>query len=222
MSAPVVLLRDVVCPLGNGPTLKLDRFDVQAGQQWVLTGPSGCGKSSLLNIIAGVLPLQSGECSVLGKDLTSLSSNERDQLRGREIGLIFQNFNLLDPFTVQENVHLVLHFAGKSDRSDRARDLLVRVGLEHRLHAKPAGLSIGERQRVAVARALAPEPSLLLADEPTGSLDPVAAKQVCELIQSMCRGLNTPLVFVTHDEGLTSQFDDHLDGADLIREGVSL
>ena len=221
MSSLVLSLRDVVCPLGNGPVLKLPCLEVGAGQQWALIGPSGCGKSSLLNLVAGVLLSESGEISVLGHELKSLSGPERDQLRGRQIGLIFQNFNLLEPFTVQENVQLGLHFAGKADPSDRARDLLVRVGLEHRLQAKPASLSIGERQRVAVARALAPAPSLLLADEPTGSLDPRSAGEVCELIQSMCRAHETTLLFVTHDERLQLRFEHQLDCSGLIEESVS-
>ena len=159
---------------------------------------------------------------MLGHDVRKLSGPERDGLRGCQIGLIFQNFNLLDPFTVQENVQLGLHYAGLPDRSDRARELLVRVGLEHRLNAKPASLSIGERQRVAVARALAPGPKLLLADEPTGSLDPESADRICELIQSMCRAQDTTLLFVTHDERLRSCFEHHLDGSGLISEGAAV
>lgn len=221
MSSLLLSLRDVVCPLGGGPVLKLPRLDVEPGQQWVLTGPSGCGKSSLLNLIAGILPADSGTVSVMGYDVQSLSGPERDRLRGREIGFIFQNFNLLEPFTVLENVELGLYFAGKPDRSGCAQELLVRVGLGHRLDAKPSSLSVGERQRVAVARALAPAPRLLLADEPTGSLDPATAEEVCSLIQSMCMARETALLFVTHDQRLQSRFQCRLDASALLQERAS-
>ena len=220
MSQSVISLRDVVCPLGGGPCLKLHSMEVQAGEQWVLTGPSGCGKTSLLNILAGVLSVDEGQVQVLGKNLRTLSLADRDRMRGRDVGSVFQNFNLLEPFSALENVQVGLFFAGLPSNDDRARDMLVRVGLEHRLQARPSTLSIGERQRVAVARALAPAPSLLLADEPTGSLDPATAESVCDLIQSLCDTEKTTLVCVTHDHRLISRFNHHLDGSTLIQEEV--
>lgn len=189
-----------------------------------MTGASGCGKTSLLNLVAGLRLAQSGEVTVLGQNLNTLSPRQRDATRGRRVGRIFQELNLLEPFTALENILIGLRFAGlasEPDAAERAHRLIKEAGLDHRTHVKVSMLSAGERQRVAVVRALAPRPDILLADEPTGSLDPVRADLLCRLIQQMCREQNTALVLVTHDHLLANLFERRFDAEGLIRETVT-
>jgi putative ABC transport system ATP-binding protein len=195
------------------PILDIERFDVAAGEQTVLVGHSGCGKTTLLHIIAGIGTPDSGEVMIDGIDITRLPEAGRDGVRAEKIGYIFQTFNLLPGFNALENVLLGMTFArGRCDER-RAKDLLARVGLAHRLKHRPGMLSVGEQQRVAVARALANRPRLLLADEPTASVDPKHQQQVIDLIRSTCRDDGVALFLVTHAPEVASSFDrvEHLD-----------
>ncbi|MFT5323657.1 MAG: putative ABC transport system ATP-binding protein, partial [Planctomycetaceae bacterium] len=149
------------------PILNVDSFDIADAEQVVLIGSSGGGKTTLLNVIAGVTTADSGQVVIDGTDVTKLPEAGRDRFRALRIGYVFQTFNLLPAFTALENVLLGMSFGGRKADRPHARELLKRVGLEHRLNHRPAKLSVGEQQRVAVARALANRPSLLLADEPT-------------------------------------------------------
>src|SRR6266403_1070411 len=179
--------------------IRLRQFELAVGEQAVLVGESGSGKRTLLNLIAGILLPDEGEIMVNSTDPTKLSEAARDRFRAANIGYVFQSFNLLQGFTALENVLLGQMFGGGNGGSDRARELLKSVGLEHRLHHKPRALSVGEQQRVAIARALVNAPPLVLADEPTGSLDSKNGAAVLELLQRICAETGHTLLVVTHD-----------------------
>jgi putative ABC transport system ATP-binding protein len=173
----------------------------------VLRGQSGCGKTTLLNCIAGLTTVDSGQIEVNGKDVVRLPEATRDRFRASYIGFVFQTFNLLPAFSALENVMLGMTFTGGKPDEGRARDLLEQVGLKHRLTHKPRALSVGEQQRVAVARALANRPVLLLADEPTANVDPAHQQQVIDLLRSACERENIAMLLVTHSPEVSAQFE---------------
>jgi putative ABC transport system ATP-binding protein len=187
--------------------IRLRQFDLAAGEQVVLVGESGSGKSTLLNLIAGILLPDEGEIVVNGTNPASLSEAARDRFRAANIGYVFQSFNLLQGFTALENVLLGQMFGGGNGGSDRAAQLLKSVGLGHRLHHKPRALSVGEQQRVAIARALVNAPPLVLADEPTGSLDSKNGAAVLELLRQVCADGKHTLLLVTHDPQVMNNFE---------------
>jgi putative ABC transport system ATP-binding protein len=187
--------------------VSLQQFELGAGEQAVLVGESGSGKSTLLNLIAGILLPDEGEIVVNGTDPTKLSEAARDRFRAVNIGYVFQSFNLLQGFTALENVLLGQMFGGGNGGADRAVQLLKSVGLEHRLHHKPRALSVGEQQRVAIARALVNAPPLVLADEPTGSLDARNSMAVLDLLRRICTEGNHTLLLVTHDPQVMKNFE---------------
>ncbi len=187
--------------------IRLRQFELAAGEQVVLVGQSGSGKSTLLNLIAGILLPDEGEIVVNGTNPVSLSEAARDRFRAANIGYVFQSFNLLQGFTALENVLLGQMFGGGNGGSDRAVQLLKSVGLGHRLHHKPRALSVGEQQRVAIARALVNAPPLVLADEPTGSLDSKNGVAVLELLRQVCADGKHTLLLVTHDPQVMSNFE---------------
>ena len=189
------------------PILDLPSFQVAAGEQVVLIGDSGCGKTTLLHVIAGIIRPDSGRIWLKGVDVSAYSESRRDKIRANHIGYVFQTFNLLPAFSALENIQLGMSFCRKVVEPDRARRLLERVGLAHRQHNKPRAMSVGEQQRVAVARALANKPSLILADEPTANVDPRNQRQVVELIRQTCREENIALLLVTHSMEVANQFD---------------
>lgn len=172
-------------------------LDLEAGELVALLGPSGSGKSTLLNIIAGLDSPDDGTVEVSGNELGAMSERGRTLLRRREIGFVFQFFNLIPTLTVLENVLLPLELTGTRDRA-RARALLERVGLADRERAFPEELSGGEQQRIAIARALAHQPKLLLADEPTGNLDSATGARVLDLLTDLIRESGTAMVIATH------------------------
>jgi putative ABC transport system ATP-binding protein len=173
---------------------------IERGEYVSIEGPSGCGKSTLLSIIGLLDAPTSGEYVLNGRGVGSLSAGERAAIRNREIGFIFQNFNLIGDLTVEENVELPLTYRGvsKAERRRRVAEVLERVNVAHRARHFPAQLSGGQQQRVAVARALAGNPSVLLADEPTGNLDSAHGEAVMELLAELHAGGST-IVMVTHD-----------------------
>lgn len=189
------------------PILDLPEFHVSAGEQVVLVGDSGCGKTTLLHIIAGIIRPNAGRVFIKNVDITKYSEAGRDAIRANNLGYIFQTFNLLPAFSALENVKLGMAFARKKVETGRAKALLDRVGLSHRLNNKPGALSVGEQQRVAVARALANRPSIILADEPTANVDPKNQQQIIDLIRSTCAEEKIALVLVTHSTEVASQFD---------------
>ena len=193
---------------GSGPLTILDipAFSVAAGELVALEGQSGSGKSTLLNVIAGILRPDAGSVKIGGVDIVKLAEPMRDRLRADRVGLVFQQFNLLPGFTALENVLVAMGFGSRPADRGRAESLLTAVGLADRLHHKPAALSIGQQQRGAVARALANRPRVLLADEPTASIDPAHQQQVIDLLQTSCRDEQVSLVVVTHAPEVAAQF----------------
>ncbi len=188
------------------PILDVPSFHVESGEQMALIGPSGCGKTTLLHIIAGITRPDSGKVRIDGIEITKYSEAGCDRIRANKLGYVFQTFNLLPGFTALENVLLGMTFARKKLSRDRAARLLERVGLSHRRHNKPSAMSVGEQQRVAVARALANRPTVLLADEPTANIDPQNQEQIVSLIRETCREDNISLVMVTHSLEVSNQF----------------
>ena len=172
-----------------------------------MLGRSGCGKTTLLHVIAGITTADSGAVFVSGRDITQLPEAGRDRFRAEKVGYVFQTFNLLAAFTALENVMLGMTFARGRKDDTWAKHLLERVGLEDRLHHKPAAMSVGEQQRVAVARALANHPVLLLADEPTANIDPNNQQKIVDLIRGTCDENNVSLILVTHSTEVANQFD---------------
>jgi putative ABC transport system ATP-binding protein len=189
------------------PILDVPRLEVSAGEQVVIRGRSGGGKTTLLNLIAGLATPDEGRVVVGKTDVTRLSESARDRFRARNIGFVFQTFNLLEGFSALENVLLGMTFTGQRRDAQRATDLLRRVGLANRLTHKPAALSVGEQQRVAVARALVNRPVLLLADEPTANIDPGHQQQVVDLLRGVCRDENVAMLLVTHSPEVSGQFE---------------
>jgi len=215
MPDPVIVLENVrksfAMPGGERvDVLDVPGFRLAAGEQAALEGSSGSGKSTLLHVIAGILRPDAGRVVVAGTDITALPEGRRDRLRADTLGLVFQQFNLLPGFTALENVLVAMSFAsGRPDRA-RATALLEAVGLAHRLHHKPAELSTGQQQRVAVARALANRPAVVLADEPTASIDAAHQQQVVDLLRNTCTEHGVALLVVTHDADVARQFPRRL------------
>ncbi len=189
------------------PVLDIPSFSIAASEQVVLIGESGGGKTTLLHCISGIMPPDFGSLKVDGIELTKLSEAGRDRVRAAKIGYVFQTFNLLAGFTALENVRLGMAFASRKRDTHRASELLDRVGLGQRLHYKPAALSVGQQQRVAVARALANKPKLLLADEPTANIDPANQQKIIDLIRDCCREEQVAMLMVTHSMHVAEQFD---------------
>lgn len=177
-------------------------LDVSAGEAVSVVGPSGSGKTSLLMLIAGLEQPTSGGIRVAGTEITDLSEDALAAYRGERVGIVFQSFHLVPTMTALENVALPLEFAGRPDALARARTHLESVGLGHRLAHFPGQLSGGEQQRVALARAFVTEPSLLLADEPTGNLDAATGKVVMDVLFDLHRRCGTTLILVTHEDAL--------------------
>jgi putative ABC transport system ATP-binding protein len=190
-------------------------LDVPAGQFLAIAGASGSGKSTLLGLIAGLDQPTAGRIEVAGVEITGLDEDGLARFRRDRIGYVFQSFHLLPTLTAAENVAVPLELAGETDAAARAAALLAEVGLAERAHHYPVQLSGGEQQRVAVARAMARRPALLLADEPTGNLDSATGKQIIELLVGMNRRLGATLVLVTHDAALAA----HADRVVTLRDG---
>ena len=188
------------------PVLGIERFEMKQGEQVALLGSSGGGKTTLLNIISGILTPDSGRVLVDGRDIAAMQEVGRDHFRAAKIGIVFQTFNLLPAFTALENVLLGMSFSGKGVDKTFAKQLLERVGLGHRLNHSPQQMSVGEQQRVAVARSLANKPVLLLADEPTANVDPANQQLILDLIRDTCRDNNVTLLMVTHSLEVAGTF----------------
>ncbi len=181
---------------------------MEAGEQALMVSPSGAGKSTLLNLIAGLLDPASGTVLIEGQNIHTLRGASRDAFRGQRVGMIFQTFNLLTGFSALENVMVALLFAGVAEREHRPKALamLERLGVR-RIDAPVDEMSVGQQQRVAVARAMVCNPALVLADEPTASLDPANAQGAMDLIQSVCREKGAALLCVSHDPSFAGRFE---------------
>lgn len=187
-------------------------FSLEPAEQLALAGESGSGKTTFLNLIAGILKPDAGTIRFGDSEISALSEPQRDRFRALSIGYIFQTFNLLRGYTCLENVLLAMSFGAGVDRAC-AEALLKRVGLESRLHHRPRQLSTGQQQRVAVARALANRPKLVLADEPTGNLDHKNARESLSLIREACRENGAALLLVSHDREVLGNFENRKDFA---------
>tara|TARA_B100002019_G_scaffold37730_1_gene31543 strand:- start:11184 stop:11879 length:696 start_codon:yes stop_codon:yes gene_type:complete len=198
-------------PSGNlDPVLYVPEFSLQQYEQVAIRGASGSGKTTFLHLLAGVLPADSGTVSVDGTSLHLLTESQRDQLRVGKIGYVFQSFNLLNGFTCLENITLAMNLNGSSD-VDRAKSLLSDVGLWERKNHYPHQLSIGQQQRVAIARALVNQPKLVLADEPTGNLDPFNTDRSLILLRKLCQQWGSSLILVSHDDRVMEQFESQVE-----------
>jgi putative ABC transport system ATP-binding protein len=224
---PMILVKGLrkVAKMGGIETVILRGIDLRVGRGEFLAimGPSGSGKSTLLGLMAGLDTPTAGSIRLNGRDLVGMTEDQLARLRAQQVGIIFQSFHLIPTLTALENVSLPLELSGKGHRArERAKEMLHRVGLGHRLQHSPRQLSGGEQQRVAIARALAPEPVVVFADEPTGNLDSQNGKAVIELMLQCCSEQGTTLVMVTHDAGLGALADRvvHMQDGVLIREEV--
>jgi putative ABC transport system ATP-binding protein len=197
---------------GNAALSILDdiSFVIEEGQTVAIVGASGSGKSTLLGLLAGLDLPSSGSVTLLGQALYALNEDQRAEWRGRNLGFVFQSYQLLPQMSALENVMLPLELRGERGAMQRAETLLNQVGLEARLNHYPKTLSGGEQQRVALARAFAPNPKLLLADEPTGSLDAATGERIIELLFELNAKNKTTLVLVTHDEQLAKRCDQQI------------
>ncbi|MDF2620902.1 MAG: transporter related protein [Xanthobacteraceae bacterium] len=208
---PAIRLDKVELSLGTGAArvhiLKGVSLTIGQGEAVGLIGPSGSGKSSLLMVLAGLERADSGTVTVAGQALTGLDEDALARFRGRHVGIVFQAFHLIPTMTAIENVAVPLELAGRPDAFARAAAELTAVGLGARLDHYPAQLSGGEQQRVAVARALAPEPRILVADEPTGNLDEATGRQIMDLLFEAQARRGATLVIVTHDPTLAKRCD---------------
>ena len=211
MTDKAIALEDVDLSLGRGPArvhiLKGISLGIKCGEAVGLVGPSGSGKSTLLMLMAGLERPDTGRVVVDGEDLSRLDEDSLARFRGRRIGIVFQSFHLVPTMTALENVSLPLELAGADDAFGRATRELQGVGLGERLSHYPAQLSGGEQQRVAIARAVAPNPAILVADEPTGNLDEGTGGSIIDLLFAMKRDRGATLVLVTHDLDLARRCD---------------
>jgi putative ABC transport system ATP-binding protein len=202
---------------GDHPLTILHALDyaIPSGQFVAIVGPSGSGKSTLLGLLAGLDAPTTGEILIDGVDITRLNEDGLAKLRGEKIGFVFQFFHLVPSLTAFENVLIPMEIAGRRDAVPRARRLLEEVGLTERAHHYPSQLSGGEQQRIAIARALANDPPIVLADEPTGNLDSTTGRHIMDLLLSVRRARASTLVLVTHDAELASLADNRL----VLRDG---
>jgi len=204
-TAPAVLCRAVTKSYVSGPTkvmaLRGVDLEVRLGELLMLVGPSGCGKTTLISVVAGILDHDEGECRVFQEDLRAMGRNSKTLFRGKNVGFVFQAFNLLPTLTALENVSIPLLLLGlkKAEAQSRAQEMLMRVGLADRLQSLPAQLSGGQAQRVAIARALVHRPRLIVCDEPTSALDADTGHKVLEVFRETALAADWALIIVTHD-----------------------
>lgn len=213
MENPIIELKDVwkVYKMGtvNVTALQDVSLKIHKGDFIVIIGPSGSGKSTLMHMIGSLDTPTKGKVILNGRDISKFSESELAQLRGQEIGFVFQTFNLIPTLTAAENVELPMIFQGvpADKRRKRSKELLTTVGLGHRINHLPNEMSGGERQRVAIARALANDPQVILADEPTGNLDTKTGKEIMDLLSDFCHKEGKTLIIVTHDQELAEKID---------------
>jgi putative ABC transport system ATP-binding protein len=208
---PLVQVRGLTLtvPSAAGPVniLRGVALDILKGEAVALVGPSGSGKTSLLMLLAGLERATGGSIRLDGREITTLNEDALARMRRQSVGIVFQAFHLIPTMTALENVSVPLELAGRADATERATEALTAVGLSHRLTHLPGQLSGGEQQRVALARAFAPEPLLLLADEPTGNLDHATGEAVMDLLFALRARTGTTLLLITHDPRLANRCD---------------
>ena len=191
--------------------LKFPDFSLSKGEQVLILGQSGCGKTTLLHLLSGLLKPNSGDVNIENEDISKMSGAALDNFRGANIGVVFQTPHFIEALTVKENLTLTQTLAGKSKDTDKIKTLLADLGVESKLNAKLNALSVGEKQRVSIARALVNSPALILADEPTSALDDKNCDAVLKLVREQAKKHNSTLLIVTHDNRLKDQFDKRIE-----------
>jgi putative ABC transport system ATP-binding protein len=199
-------VRGLTHRIGDRTILSGRTFQVREGEHVLLLGPSGCGKTTLINILTGLVTPSAGEVTIAGHTITAMRGSARDAVRRDLIGLVFQTLRLVSALSVRENLLLAQHIAhGRSDRR-QVEELVERVGLTHRINARPRELSHGESQRAAIARALCTRPPLVVADEPTSALDDANAQRMIDLLLSTAEATGATLLIATHDNRVRGRF----------------
>ena len=201
MATPMVEVEALRHGHGDRDVLDIPAWRIDAGESCLVAGPSGSGKSTLLHLLAGLATPRAGSVRVAGRDLAALSPAARDRFRGRSVGLVLQSFHLLDTLSVLDNVRLARHLAGLREDRGRCREVLEDLGVAELAQARPSTLSHGQAQRVALARAVVNRPAVILADEPTSSLDDESCERVAALIEAEAARQGATLVVATHDAG---------------------
>ncbi len=199
-------LTDVILGYGDAPVLHMGTLNIPDAGQCLISGPSGSGKTTLLYAVAGLLPVISGNIFINDTDITALTEAQRDHFRGKHIGIIFQTLHLVRSLSVMDNLMLGFFAAGVKQDKERARAMLDRLGIEDKKNVLPENLSQGQAQRVAIARAVLSNPSLILADEPTSSLDDKSCTKVIEIIMEVAKEAGAALLISTHDSRIKPHF----------------
>ena len=210
MATPMVEVEALRHGHGDRDVLDIPAWRIDAGESCLVAGPSGSGKSTLLHLLAGLATPRAGSVRVAGRDLAALSPAARDRFRGRSVGLVLQSFHLLDTLSVLDNVRLARHLAGLREDRGRCREVLEDLGVAELAQARPSTLSHGQAQRVALARAVVNRPAVILADEPTSSLDDESCERVAALIEAEADRHGATLVVATHDSRLRGRFERRL------------
>ncbi|WP_282776211.1 ABC transporter ATP-binding protein [Phaeodactylibacter xiamenensis] len=190
----------------GSPPLRFPNIDCAKGEHWLVLGESGSGKTTLLHLLGGLLSPKEGRIVLGDTEMNQLSRSALDQFRGQHIGIIFQTAHFVQSLSVGDNLALAQSLAGMKVNRERIRELLSRLGLEHKLRSKPSQLSVGEKQRASIARAIINQPAVILADEPTSALDDSNCKQVIELLEEQAQAVDATLLVVTHD----ARLKDHI------------
>ena len=206
----MIELREIEHRYDKELVLSLPYFSVDKGSHALVLGLSGSGKSTLLHVMGGLLRPTRGTVSIAGVDLSSLNGQQLDRFRGQHIGIVFQRMHLLSSLTVEENILLASYLAGASQDKGRVRDVLADLDLTEKANAYPQSLSQGQKQRVCIARAVINKPDLILADEPTSSLDDVRSKSVLELLVKQAEVYGATLIIATHDQRIKPHFGNQL------------
>ncbi len=209
--SPILRLQGLRFDYGDGELLAFPDCEVPTGKHCLVLGPSGCGKSTLLHLIAGLLRPASGHVELAGQRVDALSGAALDRFRGRHVGLVFQRLHLLPALRVEDNLLLAQGLAGMPRNRARVHELLERLGIAHRAHARPDDLSFGQAQRVALARAVINSPPVILADEPTSNLDDDNTREVLNLLQAEASLSGASLIVATHDRRIRDAFDLRLE-----------
>jgi len=206
----MISTKDITFSYQEDQTFLLPDLHCDEGNTILITGDSGKGKTTYLHLLAGLLQAKTGEIVIDGTNFKNLSNKKRDQFRGENIGVVFQQSHFIQAFSVLENLEMTSTLGSGKANTQKAKELLTRLGLKTQMHKKPHQLSLGQQQRASIARAVINEPKLILADEPTSSLDDKNASQVIELLTQLSKDYKAALVIVTHDSRVINQFTNKL------------